>query len=414
MGLSFFIAKRIYSDREQKKNVSKPAIQIAISGIAIGLAVMIVSVCVVLGFKHTIRDKVMGMGNHITVSNFHTIYANELRPICISDSLVANLRQVDGIKHIQKFVTTQGIIKTEDNFMGVAIKGIDEEYDTTFIHNSLKEGHIPSFSGDKSSNKIVISKWIADKLNISLGDRIFLYFIAENVKVRRFTVEGIYETNMTQFDKLLCITDIYTTTRLNGWEKDQCEGAEIIVNNPQNILETESKIVDNINKITDRKGESFASINIFDAYPQIFSWLNLLDMNVWIILILMLCVAGFTMIAGLLIIILERTSMIGTLKALGASNKNIRHIFLWFSVFIIAKGIIIGDIIGIGIIALQHYTGIIKLDPSTYYVDIVPVEFNIHLIALLNIATLLICTLVLIAPSYLVAHISPTKTMKFG
>lgn len=414
MNLPLFIAKRIYSDNDAQQKVSKPAIRIATAGVAVGLAVMIVSVCIVLGFKHTIRDKVIGFGSHITVANFMTIHGNGQRPIAMNDSMTKVLRSVNGVRHVQRYALKQGILKTDSDFLGVAFKGIAAEYDTTFIHNNMVSGCIPTFSDEASHNKIVISKIMADMLKIKTGDKVFAYFIDnDNVRMRRFLVSGIYQTNLTQYDKTICFTDLYTAVRLNGWNNDQVTGAEIIVNDFNKVNDVEDILVSKVNRTTDSYGETYSSETIQESNPQIFSWLDLLDLNVWIILALMLCVAGFTMISGLLIIILERTNMIGVLKALGAKNKTIRKTFLWFAVFIIGKGMIIGNVIGLGLVIIQNITGMVTLDPSTYYVKTVPVEINIPLIVLLNIATLLISVFVLIAPSFLISRIHPAKSMRY-
>lgn len=414
MNLPLFIAKRIYSDNDAQQKVSKPAIRIATAGVAVGLAVMIVSVCIVLGFKHTIRDKVIGFGSHITVANFMTIHGNGQRPIAINDSMTKVLRSVNGVRHVQRYALKQGILKTDSDFLGVAFKGIAAEYDTTFIHNNMVSGCIPTFSDETSHNKIVISKIMADMLKIKTGDKVFAYFIDnDNVRMRRFLVSGIYQTNLTQYDKTICFTDLYTAVRLNGWNNDQVTGAEIIVNDFNKVNDVEDILVSKVNRTTDSYGETYSSETIQESNPQIFSWLDLLDLNVWIILALMLCVAGFTMISGLLIIILERTNMIGVLKALGAKNKTIRKTFLWFAIFIIGKGMIIGNVIGLGLVIIQNVTGMVTLDPSTYYVKTVPVEINIPLIVILNIATLLISVFVLIAPSFLISRIHPAKSMRY-
>lgn len=414
MNLPLFIAKRIYSDNDAQQKVSKPAIRIATAGVAVGLAVMIVSVCIVLGFKHTIRDKVIGFGSHITVANFMTIHGNGQRPIAMNDSMTKVLRSVNGVRHVQRYALKQGILKTDSDFLGVAFKGIAAEYDTTFIHNNMVSGCIPTFSDEASHNKIVISKIMADMLKIKTGDKVFAYFIDnDNVRMRRFLVSGIYQTNLTQYDKTICFTDLYTAVRLNGWNNDQVTGAEIIVNDFNKVNDVEDILVSKVNRTTDSYGETYSSETIQESNPQIFSWLDLLDLNVWIILALMLCVAGFTMISGLLIIILERTNMIGVLKALGAKNKTIRKTFLWFAVFIIGKGMIIGNVIGLGLVIIQNVTGMVTLDPSTYYVKTVPVEINIPLIVLLNMATLLISVFVLIAPSFLISRIHPAKSMRY-
>ena len=413
MNFPFFIAKRIYSDQGDKRKVSRPAIRIATIGVAIGLAVMMVTVSVVLGFKHTIRDKVVGFGSHIQVQNMLSYLSTDAYPICVNDSVMKSYEQIEGVKHVERYAYSQGILKTDDDFLGVLFKGVGPEYDLNFLSQHLLEGEMPVFSDTASTNKILVSKMIADKLRLKAGDRIFAYFIGESVRTRRFTICGIYQTNMTRFDEALCFTDIHTTQKLNNWRADQCSGTEITVKDFDQLQATADAFVDKVNRRTDEDYNTYSSQTIYDAYPQVFSWLELLDINVWIILVLMVCVAGFTMISGLLIIILERTQMIGVLKALGARNKTIRKTFLWFSAFIIGKGLLLGNIIGAGIILLQNTTGLVKLDPQTYYVSEAPMEANIPLFILLNIATLLICVFVLIAPSYLISHIHPAKSMRY-
>lgn len=416
MNFPLFIARRIYNDHtDDRQKVSKPAIRIATLGVAIGLAVMIVSVCVVLGFKHTIRDKVVGFGSHIQVANFYTLQSAALdRPIVMGDSMMNVLNHIDGVSHVQRFAMKQGILKTDNDFLGVAFKGVGEEFDSTFISHNMTSGSIPKFSSKASTNKILISKQMADKLKVKSGDRIFAYFIGEGgVRARRFTISGIYQTNLSQYDKTICFCDLYTAVKLNGWEPDQASGAEISVGDFAKLNDTYRIIIRNVNRTLDRNGETYSSKTIRELSPQIFSWLDLLDLNVWIILAIMTAVAVVTMISGLLIIILERTTMIGVMKALGARNRAIRHTFLWFAVFIVGKGLVIGDIIGIGLILLQKFTGFAKLDPATYYVDTVPVEINALFILLLNIATMIVAVFALIAPSYLVSHIHPAKSMRY-
>lgn len=414
MNLPLFIARKIYCGQEEGTKVSRPAIRIATIGVAIGLAVMIITVSVVIGFKHTIRDKVVGFGSHIRVENFLSLQNTDNYPICIDDSIMTELSKLDGIEHVERFAITQGILKTETDFLGIAFKGVGSEYDTKFLEQNLIAGAIPKFNDSCSQNELLISQMTAAKLQLKTGDKVFAYFISEdNVRARRFTVAGIYNTNMTQFDQNLCFTDMFTTVKLNGWNSGQCSGAELKITNLDRISEISSGVITHINRTTDKYGETFTSQTIYDAYPQIFSWLSLLDINVWIILTLMICVAGFTMISGLLIIILERTQMIGILKAIGASNNIIRRTFLWFSVFIIGRGLFWGNIFGVGIVVLQKYTGLISLDPSTYYVSTAPMELNILLILLINVFTLLISVLVLIVPSYLIAHIHPAKSMRY-
>ena len=414
MNLPLYIAKRIYSDQGDKRKVSRPAIRIATIGVAIGLAVMIVTVSVVLGFKHTIRDKVVGFGSHIQVHNIMNYSGSDPHPISASDSLMKVVNKLPGVDKAERFSMTQGILKTDEDFLGIAIKGIAEEYDTTFLSQHLVAGNITSFSEKTSKYKLLISKMIADKMRLKVGDKVFGYFIDnQDVRTRKFTISGIYQTNMTRFDETLCFTDLHTANKLNGWTDNQVTGIEVLVKDFEKVNETADQFIDHINRTSDEEGNALTTETIYELYPQVFSWLELLDINVWIILALMVCVAGFTMISGLLIIILERTQMIGILKALGARNNTVRHTFLWFSVFIIGQGLFWGNVVGIGIVLLQQYTGFITLDPQTYYVSEAPMELNLPLIALINVATLLICVFVLIAPSYLISHIHPAKSMRY-
>ena len=414
MHFPLFIAKRLYSEQGDKRKVSRPAIHIATAGVAIGLAVMIISVCVVLGFKHTIRDKVIGFGSHIQVADFLTLQQMEQYPIVIDDSMIDVLKHIPDVAHVQRFAMKEGILKTDSDFLGVAFKGVGPEFDSTFIHNNMVEGSIPPFSDSVSHNKILVSQLMADKLHLKSGQRIFAYFFDNNgVRTRRFTIAGIYQTNLKKYDETIVFTDLYTAVKLNGWESDQASGAELSVNNFDNLDMVERRVISKVKGTVDHYGETYSSATIKELNPQIFQWLDLMDLNVWIILALMLIVAGVTMISGLLIIILERTSMIGILKALGARNKTIRHTFMWFAVFIIGKGMLIGNVLSLGLLALQQAFGIIKLDAQTYYVSTVPVEINALYIVALNVATLLISVFMLVAPSYLISHIHPAKSMRY-
>ena len=414
MNFPLFIAKRLYSDQGDKRKVSRPAIHIATAGVAIGLAVMIVSVCVVLGFKHTIRDKVIGFGSHIQVADFMTLQQSSQYPVVMNDSMMTVLKKTPGVKHVQRFAIKEGILKTDEDFLGVAFKGVGPEFDSTFLHQNMVEGSIPKFDDKASHNKILVSQLMADKLRLKTGQRIFAYFIDQNgVRTRRFTIAGIYQTNLKKYDEVMVYTDLYTAVKLNGWEADQTSGAELTVKDFNKLQDTEDFLIKNVNRTVDHYGETYSSATIKEINPQIFQWLSLMDLNVWVILGLMLAVAGVTMISGLLIIILERTSMIGVMKALGARNKTIRHTFIWFAVFIIGKGLLFGNILALGILFIQKYTGLVKLDAQTYYVSTVPVEFNWLCIVALNVATLLISVFMLVAPSYLISHIHPAKSMRY-
>jgi lipoprotein-releasing system permease protein len=417
MSLALFLSRRIYSGnggRQHNKDVSRPAIRIATIGVAIGLAVMILTVSVVLGFKHTVRDKVAGFGSHIQVENIMSFNSAAAYPICIDDSMLQVLNGIRGVRHAERYTITQGILKTDNDFLGIAIKGIGPEYDLTFMKENLVDGEFPAFCDTATSYPLVISQTIADKLGIKTGDKIYSYFVNEDgIRKRRFNVCAIYQTNMKRFDDTFCLTDIYATNKINGWFDGQCSGAELLTNDFSQLEETSMEVVKKVNRTLDKYNNIFSSRTILETYPQVFSWLDLLDINVWIILGLMIVLAGFTMTSGLLIIILERTQMIGLLKALGTRNATIRRMFLWFATFVIGRGLLWGNLIGIGVILVQKATGIITLDPQTYYVSEAPMELNIPLIVLLNVATLFICVFVLIAPSYLVSKIHPARSMRY-
>lgn len=414
MDWKLFVARRIYRSKEGEKEVSKPAILIATCGIAIGLAVMIVAVAVVVGFKHEVRDKVVGIGSDITITNFDSQKSYETVPVVVEDSLLDALRSMEGVKHVQRYSTKPGMIMTEDNFLGMVLKGVAQEYDWSFLKEHLQEGEIPAFTDSVSTNRTLVSRTIANKLNLKLGDKLYTYYIsAENVRARRLEVAGIYQTNFSIYDNMFLLTDLYTVNRLNAWKAEQASGIELEVADADRLEETKEAIRVEVDMMKDCYGGTYYTQSVEESHPQIFAWLDLLDMNVWVILILMTGVAGFTMISGLLIIILERTNMIGILKALGADNLAIRKVFLSFSVFLIGRGMLWGNLIGLAFVLIQSQFRIFKLDPSTYYVDSVPVEFNLWWWVLLNVCSLLVSVLMLVGPSYLIAHIHPAKSIRF-
>lgn len=414
MQFPLFIARRLYGSRDRRQKVSRPAIAISVAGIAIGLAVMMVSVSVVLGFKHTIQNKVIGFGSHIQVTNFMSQMSANFYPIAMGDSTMQVLRRAPGVKHVERFAYKQGILKTEQDFLGVVFKGVGPEFDSTFISQHLVAGSIPAFSDKVSSGRMLISQTMARRLQVKLGQRLFAYFIDDSgVRLRRFTIAGIYQTNLNQYDESICFCDLYTVVRLNGWKPDQASGAEIRVNDFSRVDFTEQHFVNHLNKTEDTYGETYSSQTIRESNPQIFNWLDLLDLNVWIIIALMVIVASVTMASGLLIIILERTAMIGVMKALGATNTTIRHIFLWFATFIIGRGLILGNVIALVLLLVQRWFEVVKLDPTVYYISAVPVEINLPLLLIINVFTFVVCLFVLIAPSYLISHISPTKSIRY-
>ena len=416
MSLSLFIARRIYgSSAPQDARVSRPAVTIAMIGIAVGLVVMMLSVAIALGFKQEVRDKVIGFGSHIQVANFTRTDVYETRPVVGSDSIRQLIRQASpGVEHIQRFAIKPGMLKTDDNFQGIILKGIAQEYDTTFLANHLVEGRIPHFTDSVASGEVLVSRQVADKMGLHVGDKINTYYIEKNVRARRFTISGIFQTHFTEYDDRFFITDLYTASRLNNWkDRDLVSGMELRISPDASLERCADEVSSVINRQTDRYGNAYLAQSIEQLYPSIFAWLEVLDTNVVVILVLMLGVAGFTMISGLLILILERTNMIGILKALGAPDLTIRRIFLYFSAFLILKGMFWGNLIGISLCLAQKYGGIVHLDPKTYYVEVVPVLIDVPLLLLLNLFTLLVSVLMLVGPSLLISRIKPVKAIRF-
>ena len=394
--------------------VSRPAVRIAIGGIATGLAVMILAVAIVIGFKQEVRNKLIGFGSHIQIGASFNNQTYETEPITIDSILIEKIAAIAEVKHVQRFATQPGIIKTEENFQGIVLKGIDNDFDWNFFKSNLVEGDIFQITDTVTEKKVIISQKLSDLLQLRVGDDFLTYFIIDGkVRVRPFTVQGIYSTGFNEYDKLFIIGDIKHIRRLNNWEEDQAGGIEILIRDYDDLNSAYEHVFEIIGNRFDQYGSSYFLRTIKQLNPQIFSWLDLLDINVVIILILMTLVAGFTIISGLLILILERTNMIGILKALGADNWSIRKIFLYHSYFLVGKGMIIGNIVGISICFIQDHFGIISLDPNVYYVDTVPIYLTIPSILLINVWTLAAAVLMLTGPSYIITKISPAKSIKF-
>lgn len=413
MNLEYFIAKRIHFEKRGTKSVSRPAVRVATIAIAVGLAVMLVAIAVVVGFKNEIRNKTIGFGSHIQITNFDNNSSYETQPIKVSDTIIDELGEIPEIRHIQRFDTKPGIIKTKQDFEGMVLKGVGKEYDWEFFQKNLVEGEILNLNDTTSKNEVIISKTLANRLGLKLGDDFYTYFFKERVRVRKFKIKGIYSTNFEEYDKLFVLTDIRITQKLNQWEKDQYSGLEMLVDDFSKLDMANDKVYDIIANRFDEEGNGYFIQTVRQLNPQIFSWLDLLDMNVWVILILMLLVAGFNMISGLLILILEKTNMIGVLKSFGAENWTIRKIFLYESLFLIGKGMFWGNAIGLSICFLQYQFKLFPLDPSAYYVNTVPINFNWLYFVLLNVGTFVASVLMLVGPSYLITKISPAKIMRY-
>ncbi len=415
MSLELFIAKKIHFNQDGEKKVENPTIRVAMIGIALGLAVMILSIAIIVGFKKEVRNKVIGFGSHIQITNFDSNSSFEYHPIAISDTLLTFLGSFPGVDHVETFATKPGILKTDDNFQGIILKGVDIDYDWSFFRKNLKEGELFNIDSKEISTDAIISRSLANMMGLNVGDNFLSYFVQnqDDVRARRFTITGIYETGFLDYDKLFVLVDIKQVRRLNGWERDQVSGIELQVEDYDQLDNIVENIFFAMADKQDREGNTFYTRSIKELNPAIFSWLEVLDINVIVILILMIAVSGFTMISGLLIIILERTNMIGILKAMGQDNTSIRKVFLYVSFFIISKGMLWGNLIGISICLIQSYFHIIPLDPATYYLDAVPIDLSIPALILLNIGTLAATLLMMLGPSYLITKIEPAKTIRF-
>lgn len=413
LNTEFFIASRIISAKkapENSNNISgtRPIVRIAVAGISIGLAVMIAAVSIVTGFQQEIRDKVSGFSAHIVITNYDSNTSYEPEPVSTDQSFYPSLDTVKGIRHIQVFATKAGIIKTDDEIEGVVMKGVGKDFDWSFFEKHMVDGESFRTGDTTASKKVLVSEPIARKLKLKTGDKLYTYFIqGQDQKARIFTISGIYKTGLEEFDNLYVLADIAHIQKLNGWESDQVAGFEVFIDKFSELEQWGDYVYNQI-------GQELNSQTIKELKPQIFDWLGLMDTNVLVIIVLMLLVAGFNMISALLIMIIERVNMIGILKALGMDNGSIRNIFLYNSVYLISMGMLFGNLIGIGACLLQSHYGFITLPEESYYVKVVPVNLNLVYIAALNIGTLLVCTLMLLIPSYLVSRISPLRAVRFN
>ena len=401
-----FIADRIFS--LSKENLSSTVMRLAVASVALAIIVMLVSWAVVVGFKNQIRDKVIGFVAPIHVQALDKNESVEETPFQLDSLLVARLNSVEGITHYQMVANKAGMIKTEDEIQGVILKGMDENYDWTYFGNCLLEGKTPVYHADERSTEVMVSKVIADKMLLGVGDEVRVWFIDKDMQARgrKFTVTGIFETGLYEFDERYVFADLNQIRKLNGWEDNEAGLVEVALNDNADVEQVNEKLYHTL-------PSELASYTARQSNPQIFDWLDLLDTNVWLIMALMLLVAGITVISMLLIIIIERTSTIGLLKAMGASNKFIRKVFLLRSLRILLIGMLIGNIIGLGFCFIQQYTGFIKLDAANYYLSAVPIEMHISTVVFINLGTFLLWVLMLLIPTSVINRISPTKSIRF-
>jgi len=408
VNFELFIASRMFL--KGKAGFSKPIVRLGIFSVALGLSVMIISVAIVTGFQQQVRDKVIGFGSHIQITGYEVSSSYEANPISLYQNFYPTLDSIEGISHIQVYGNKAGILKTDDQIEGVMLKGIGSDFDWSYFSDKITEGKIFEVNDSAVSNEVIISKSLASKLMFNVNDLLRMYFINNDElqpRGRKFTVSGIYETGLEEFDKLYIIADIGHIRKLNKWKEDEVGGFEVLLDDFNRIDELHELV----NSII---GHDLKAQSIKDVQPQIFDWLSLHDMNVFIIIALMVLVASITMISTLLILILEKTNMIGTLKALGTKNISVRLIFMYNAVYIIGLGLIWGNILAIGLSILQLQTGIFTLNQESYYVSEVPVNFQFMHYLLINGGTLIVCTLMLLIPTYITTKITPVKAIRFN
>ena len=408
-----FIARRLYKSEQGSRNVSRPAVFIAQLGVALGLAVMLVTIAVSFGFKHEVRDKAVGFSSHLHISNYESAQSYEALPVAADSALWHTLTAMPEVSHVQRYATKAGVFRTDDDFMGYVLKGVGEDYDLSFYAQYLQEGELPQFSDSVASGKILISREIASKLQLAVGDRVDSYFLQGNMRARRYTVAGIYQTGFSEYDRVFALTDLKAVQALNRWEPDQVTGVEVMLTGFDEVEPMNWELGSLLDRTQDSYGEQYFVQSVTDLNPGLFAWLDVLDMNVLLILVLMVGVAAFTMISGLLILIIERTQFIGVLKALGASNGMVRKTFLYLAMLIIGKGMLWGNVVGLALCALQKFTRLVTLNPQDYYLDCVPIEFNWPLIVTVNVVMFVLSVLILIVPSHLISRIYPTTAMRF-
>lgn len=409
----YFVAKRIYQGGEAGR-ASASAVRIATAGVAVGILVMIISICVTIGFQREIKGRVASLVGHIQVVNSETLYRNSPAAIEVSDSLCLEISSLPGVAHVQRFALCMGMLKTDNAFQGIYFRGVDSAFDSSFLSDNMVSGVVPSFGrGETPSDSIILSASLASSLQVEVGQKIYAYFFDNSLRARRFVVSGVFQTNMADFDGKMCYVDMRTVQRLSGWERNQYSGAEVILDDFSAMDSVSTSLSSMFFMKEDAYGQYYATPRVDDLFPQIFSWLTLLDTNVVAILILMICVASVTMMSGLLIIILERTRFIGVMKSMGATDRQLRSVFLYLSSMIVIRGLFLGNVIAFALLFIQKVTGIVALDPESYYLAHVPVHFPVWSIVLVNIVTLLVCVMVLLLPTHIVSRIHPARSIRF-
>jgi len=410
LNYELFIAKRIIAAKQYKSNISSPIIKIAIIAISLGIIIMMIAVSTGIGLQQKIREKLSGFNGHMQITNFDNNNSEiTLEPVSKEQDFYPNFNSISNIKNVQVFATKAGIIRTETDFEGIILKGVSHDYDWTFFNEYLVSGVLPNYA-EEISTDVLISQVISDRLKINLGDSFNILFVKEDPSkapwLRVVKAVGIYNSGFADFDENIVMADIRHIQKINRWEANEVGGFEVLIENFDEI-ETKSTA------IYSQTASTLNSQSVIEKYPGIFEWINLFDNNIYIIIAIMILVAGINMITALLVLILERTQMIGILKALGGNNRSIRKVFLYNASYLILRGLFWGNLIGLSILFIQKFTGIITLDPQTYYVSEVPIYLDFGYILLLNVGTLLLCLLMLIVPSVIISKISPVKSIKF-
>lgn len=416
MNLEYFIAKRLIAAKNHKSSISAPIIKIAIAAIAIGMIMMIVSVATGIGLQQKIREKVAAFNGHIIITNYDDNQSQvSISPISTHQDFYPKFKNVDGISHIQAVATKAGIIRTETSFEGIIYKGVGKDYQWKNLEEYLVQGKLPDVM-HKLTPDVLISKYLADRLNLKVGDKFNTFFMKENSNqlpnLRVFVVAGIYNSGFQEFDATYIIGDIRHLQRINKWKPDQVGAFEVFIDDFNKIEQKGQQVYDNTQNKEDAS-KTLDTQTISEKYYNIFEWLRLFDFNIIVIIVIMIIVATINMVVALLVLILERTQMIGILKAIGANNWSVRKIFLYNAFYLIVRGLLWGNCIGIGLIIIQQQFGIIKLNPDSYYVNVAPAHLDWLYILLLNVGTLIICLAVLLIPSYIITKISPVKAIRF-
>lgn len=416
MNLEYFIAKRLIAAKNHKSSISAPIIKIAIAAIAIGMIMMIVSVATGIGLQQKIREKVAAFNGHIIITNYDDNQSEvSISPISTKQDFYPKFKNVEGISHIQAVATKAGIIRTETSFEGIIYKGVGKDYQWKNLEEYLVQGKLPDVS-KKLNPDVLVSKYLADRLGLKVGDKFNTFFMKENSNqlpnLRVFVVAGIYNSGFQEFDATYIIGDIRHLQRINKWKPDQVGAFEVFIDDFDKIEQKGQEVYDNTQNKEDAS-KTLDTQTISEKYYNIFEWLQLFDFNIIVILVIMVIVATINMVVALLVLILERTQMIGILKAIGANNWSVRKIFLYNAFYLIVRGLLWGNIIGVGLIIIQQQFGIVKLNPDSYYVNVAPAYLDWLYILLLNIGTLIVCLVVLLIPSYIVTKISPVKAIRF-